>query len=174
MAEADAEMLYRELTPVVGALGLELFDVELSAATIRVTVERDSGVDLDTLASANRAVSDALDRIDPMPGSYTLEVSSPGLERRLRRPAHFTRALGETVSMRLLPGSGEVRRLRGRLAEADEHGVLVESPELPGGSARIAYDRIERARTVFEWGAKSAPSPSRVKAPKGKERATTS
>ncbi len=174
MAEGDAEMLYGELTPVVDALGLELLDVELSAATVRVTVDRDSGVDLDTLAAANRAVSGALDRIDPMPGSYTLEVSSPGLERRLRRPAHFARALGETVSVRLLAGTGDVRRLRGRLAEVDEHGVRVEGPEVPGGSARVAYDRIERARTVFEWGAKPAPSPSRARAPKGKERATTS
>jgi ribosome maturation factor RimP len=174
MAERDAEMLYGELTPVVTALGLELIDVELSAATVRVTVDRDGGVDLDTLATANRVVSGALDRIDPMPGSYTLEVSSPGLERRLRRPAHFTRALGETISVRLLAGSGEVRRLRGRLAEADEHGVRVEGPEVPGGSAHVAYDRIERARTVFEWGAKPAPSPSRARAPKGKERATTS
>jgi ribosome maturation factor RimP len=174
MAERDAETLYGELTPVVDALGLELVDVELSGVTVRVTVDRDGGVDLEALAVANGAVSDVLDRIDPLPGSYTLEVSSPGLERRLRRPAHFVHALGETVSVRLLPGSGEVRRLRGRLAEADEHGVRVEGPEVPGGSARVEYDTIERARTVFEWGAKPAPSPSRARAPKGRERATTS
>ncbi len=174
MAQEVAEMLYGELSPVVGALGLELVDVELSGATVRVTVEREGGVDLDALADANRVVSLALDRLDPIPARYTLEVSSPGLERRLRRPAHFARALGETVSVRLLPGAGDVRRLHGRLARADELGVQVEGPDVPGGSAHVAYDTIERARTVFEWGAKPAPSPSRAKAPKGRERATTS
>jgi ribosome maturation factor RimP len=173
MAQEVAEMLYEELSPVVDALGLELVDVELSGATVRVTLAREGGVDLDVLADANRVVSVALDRLDPIPGRYTLEVSSPGLERRLRRPAHFARALGETVSLRLLPGTSEVRRLHGRLAGADELGVQVEGPDVPGGSARVAYDTIERARTVFEWGAKPAPSPSRAKAPKGRERATT-
>ncbi len=174
MAEGVAEMLYDELSPIVGALGLELVDVELTGATVRVTVDRDGGVDLDGLADANRVVSGALDRLDPIPGRYTLEVSSPGLERRLRRPAHFTRALGETVSVWLLPGTPPARRLQGRLADADELGVRVEGPDVPGGSAHVAYDTIERARTVFEWGAKPAPSPSRAKAPKGRERATTS
>jgi ribosome maturation factor RimP len=174
MADGVAETLYGELSPTVDALGLELVDVELSGATVRVTVDRDGGIDLDGLAEANRAVSGALDRLDPIPGRYTLEVSSPGLERRLRRPEHFARALGETVSVRLLPGTGEVRRFRGRLAGADERGVRVEGPEVPGGSAHVSYDTIERARTVFEWGAKPAPSPSRAKSPKGRERATTS
>jgi len=174
MAEGVAEMLYDELAPVVDALGLELVDVELTGATVRVTVDRDGGVDLDALADANRVVSGALDRLDPIQSRYTLEVSSPGLERRLRRPAHFTRALGETVTLRLLPGAGDVRRLEGRLADADGCGVRIEGPDVPGGSASVAYDTIERARTVFEWGAKPAPSPSRAKAPKGRERATTS
>jgi ribosome maturation factor RimP len=114
-------------------------------------------------------VSAALDRIDPLPGRYTLEVSSPGVERRLRRPEHFTRAIGETVSVRLVEGAGEVRRLQGRLTAADADGVEVEGPDLPGGAARIPYNEIDRARTVFEWGAKPAPSPSRAKGRKGRE-----
>jgi ribosome maturation factor RimP len=174
MAEGVAETLHGELSPVVGALGLELVDVELTGGTVRVTVDRDGGVDLDALSEANRAVSGALDRLDPLPGRYTLEVSSPGLERRLRTPAQFARAVGATVAVRLLPGAGEVRRLEGRLTDADPSGVRLEGPEVPGGAAHVAYDTIERARTVFEWGAKPAPSPSRAKAPKGRERATTS
>ncbi len=173
MAEAVADTLYGELSPVVDGLGLELVDVELSGASVRVTVDRDGGVDLEAVADASRAVSRALDALDPIPGRYTLEVSSPGLERRLRRPVHFARALGETVSVRLLPGTGEVRRLQGRIAAADERGVRIEGPEVPGGGAHLDYDTIERARTVFEWGAKPAPTPSRGKSPKRKERATT-
>lgn len=174
MAGTTVETLYRELSPVVAALGLELVDVELSAATVRVTVDRDGGIDLDALAAANREVSGALDRLDPLPGRYTLEVSSPGVERRLRTPEHFERAVGETVSVRLVPGTGEVRRLQGRLASVDDQGVVVEGPDVPGGSAAVGFQTIERARTVFEWGASGAPSPSRAKGRKGKERATTS
>ncbi len=173
MAEAVADTLYGELSPVVDGLGLELVDVELSGASVRVTVDRAGGVDLEALAEASRTVSRALDDLDPIPGRYTLEVSSPGLERRLRRPVHFARALGQTVSVRLLPGTGEVRRLRGQLVDADERGVRIEGPEVPEGCAYLAFDTIERARTVFEWGAKSAPTPSRGKAPKRRERATT-
>lgn len=174
MPGTTVETLEGELSPVVVALGLELVDVEVSAATIRVTVDREGGIDFDGLAAANRAVSGALDRLDPMPGRYTLEVSSPGVERRLRTPAHFARAVGETVSVRLVPGAGETRRVQGRLASADDHGIVLEGPEVPGGSAALGFHTIERARTVFEWGASAAPSPSRAKGRKGKERATTS
>lgn len=173
MAQETAETLYGALSPVVAALDLELVDVELSAATVRVTVDREGGIDLDSLAAANRAVSDALDAIDPLPGRYTLEVSSPGLERRLRTPAHFAKALGEVVSIRLLPGAGETRRVQGTVTSADERAVSLEGPELPGGALSVAYDTIERARTVFEWGAKPAPSPSKAKGHKAKEKART-
>jgi ribosome maturation factor RimP len=161
MDKDAADTLYGELSPVVGALGLELVDVESAAATIRVTVERDGGVDLDALAAANRAVSSALDRIDPLPGRYTLEVSSPGLERRLRTPGHFARAVGETVTVRVLPGTAAERRLHGRLVTADADGIVVEGPEVPGGSASLGYAQIERARTVFEWGSPPAPRGAR-------------
>lgn len=152
MDKDAADALCSELSPVVAALGLELVDVEAGGATVRVTVDREGGVDLDALAAANRAVSTWLDRVDPMPGRYTLELSSPGLERRLRTPAHFARALGETVTVRVLPGAAAERRLRGRLAGADDDGIVVEGPEVPGGSASLRYAQIERARTVFEWG----------------------
>ena len=176
MGDRAADKLYGELAPVVAALGLDLVDVEVSAATVRVTVDRDGGVDLDTLTGANRAVSSTLDRIDPMPGRYTLEVSSPGIERRLRTPAHFARAVGETVSLRLVAdpgeGPGAVRRVHGVLVSAGAGGVVLEGAEVPDGSLAVAYDRIERARTVFEWGAKPAPSPGRAKGGK-RERVRT-
>lgn len=162
MGERREAELVGELAPVVDALGLDLVDVELSAATVRVTVDREGGVDLEALTAANRAVSRVLDRLDPVAGRYTLEVSSPGLERRLRTPAHFARAVGETVSVVLVPGS-EVRRLRGVLTGAGAERVRIEGPDVPSGEASLTYEQIERARTVFEWGAKPAPSPSRAK-----------
>ena len=153
-----ASRLQEVLSPVVRALGLELFDVEVAAGLVRVTVDRQGGVDLDGLAAANKAVSRALDEHDPLPGRYTLEVTSPGLERKLRTPAPFARAVGETVSVRLVPGEEEPRRFQGRLAVADAEGIEVDQPE---GSRRVPYDRVERARTVFEWGPTPPPGGGR-------------
>jgi ribosome maturation factor RimP len=155
----DMTDLAGALSPVVEALGLELVDVEIHGAQLTVFVDREGGVGLDDLGEATKDVSAALDRIDPMPGRYTLTVSSPGLERRLRTPAHFARAIGETVTVRVDAGTADVRRLTGTLESADETGCTLALPDMPGGEVRISYDQIERARTVFEWG----PAPRRAK-----------
>jgi ribosome maturation factor RimP len=147
------------LSPLLEARGLDLVDVELHGSELTVYVDRQGGVDLDTLGEATRAVSAALDGIDPLPGRYTLAVSSPGLERRLRTPAHFMRAVGEAVTVRVHGGTSEVRRVSGTLEAADEAGFTLVGPDLPDGSLRIAYGEIERARTIFEWG----PQPKRVR-----------
>src|SRR5215469_2640069 len=148
----DTTDLADALSPVVEALGMELVDVEVNGAQLTVFVDREGGVGLDDLGEATREVSAALDRIDPMPGRYTLTVSSPGLERRLRTPAHFARAVGETVTVRVDAGTADVRRLTGTLASADESSFTLTGADVPGGEERISYEQIERARTVFEWG----------------------
>jgi ribosome maturation factor RimP len=150
---AVSEDLFRALSPVVGDCGLELVDVETGPGLVRVTVDRPGGgADLEMLAGANRAVSRALDDLDPMPGRYTLEVTSPGLERRLRTPEHFARAVGEVVSVRTTPGGASTRRVQGQLTAADPDGFTIEGADVPGGTLRLGYDAVERARTVFEWG----------------------
>jgi ribosome maturation factor RimP len=146
------------LAPVLEARGLDLVDVEVHGAQLTVFVDKEGGVGLDELGDATKDVSAALDEIDPMPGRYTLSVSSPGLERRLRTPAHFARAVGEKVTVRVGAGTADVRRLTGLLTEADGSGCTLRGPDLPGGGIRIAYDDIERARTIFEWG----PEPKRA------------
>jgi ribosome maturation factor RimP len=148
-----------QLSPLLEAKGLDLVDVELRGAELTVFVDREGGVDLEALSDATRAVSAALDEIDPLPGRYTLSVSSPGLERRLRTPSHFRRAIGEAVTIRVHGGTESVRRVSGTLESADESGCTLVGSEVPDGSLRIAYDEIERARTVFEWG----PQPKRVR-----------
>jgi ribosome maturation factor RimP len=148
----DTTDLAGALSPLLEGRGLDLVDVEVHGAQLTVFVDREGGVGLDELGEATREVSAALDDLDPMPGRYTLSVSSPGLERRLRTPAHFARAVGETVTMRIDAETPEVRRITGTLQAADDAGCTLAGPEVPGGELRIAYDRIERARTVFEWG----------------------
>ncbi len=147
------------LSPILEARGLDLVDVELHGAQLTVFVDREGGIGLDELGETTREVSAALDDLDPIPGRYTLSVSSPGLERRLRTPAHFARAVGQTVTIRMDAGTADVRRITGTLDGADETGCTLSGPEVPGGEMRIAYDQIERARTVFEWG----PAPRKSK-----------
>ena len=147
------------LAPILESRGLDLVDVEVRGTQLTVFVDKEGGVGLDELGDATRDVSAALDEIDPIPGRYTLSVSSPGLERRLRTPAHFGRAVGEKVTVRVNAGTAEVRRLTGTLTGADSTGCTLTGPEVPDGEIRIAYGDIERARTVFEWG----PVPKRAK-----------
>jgi ribosome maturation factor RimP len=148
----STDTLTNALSPILQARGLDLVDVEIHGAQLTVFVDREGGINLDELGEATRDVSAALDEIDPIPGRYTLSVSSPGLERRLRTPEHFARALGETVTLRIHAGTADVRRVTGTLQSADEAGCTLVGPEVPEGELPFAYDQIERARTVFEWG----------------------
>ena len=116
------------LSPVLEARGLDLVDVELRGTQLTVFVDKVGGVGLDELGEATKDVSAALDEIDPIPGRYTLSVSSPGLERRLRTPAHFVRAVGEKVTVRVHAGTADVRRLTGTLSAADDYGLHAERP----------------------------------------------
>ena len=155
------------LGDILRPLGLDLYDVELTAGTLAVTVSRPGGVDLDALAGASNAISAWLDEADPIPGHFTLDVSSPGLERKLRTSEHFAGARGETVTLREHRDGEPTRRLQGEVLAADESAVTVRDDSL--GEVRVPYGAIERARTVFLWGPSPKPSPS-----KGKAAATTS
>jgi ribosome maturation factor RimP len=152
------------LAPIVAALGLELYDAEFVAGTLHVVVTRPGGVDLEALTAANRALSEWLDANDPIAGRYTLDVSSPGLERRLRTPAHFASAVGEVVRLRERRENEPTRRLEGVVVTADDTSVTIA--DAGAGSVVVALGAVERARTVFAWGA-SAPDAKRTKKVKG-------
>jgi ribosome maturation factor RimP len=151
----------RELVrPLLTARDLDLYDVEMAGPVLRVVVDTSSGLDLDVLSDATRAVSRALDEADPISGAYTLEVTSPGLERRLRTPEHFERAVGEQVKVKAGPAAGADRRVAGLLTAADATGITVRTGVDDTGTPverQLAYDDIERARTVFEWGPGEKP-----------------
>jgi ribosome maturation factor RimP len=151
------------LQPVLGAAGLELVDVEMRSGVLLVTVDGAGGVDLGALTDANRAVSAVLDELDAIPGRYSLEVSSPGVERTLRTPAHFVKAVGETVSVKTRPQVPGERRLRGRLVAADDDGFNLEA-EGGSGPVRLAYSDVDRVRTVFVWGPETGAPGGRSKA----------
>ena len=141
--------------PVLEADGLELVDVLFARGSLQLFVDRPGGVDLDAISAVSATVSRLLDEDDPLPGRYTLEVSSPGLERPLRRPEHFRRFVGTTVAVKTMPDVEGERREQGVLEMADDEGIVV-------AGRRLSYDDIERARTVFEWGPAPKPGAGRA------------
>lgn len=160
------------ILPELAEHALDLYDLEFVQGTLRVTVDREGGADLEAIGSITRAISRLIDEHDPIPGRFTLEVTSPGLERSLRTPAHFVGAVGETITGKTRPGVEGDRRFRGVLSSADDDGIVVDDD---GGETRhLAHDEIDKARTVFDWGPApkpgarpSGPSPStKQKAPK--------
>ncbi|HWL41628.1 MAG TPA: ribosome maturation factor RimP [Ilumatobacter sp.] len=162
MAESPVLDRVRVLVaPIVSDLQLDLYDIEQRGGTLRVTLDTpagaEAGIDLEQLALATRLISRELDHTDPIPGRYTLEVSSPGVERPLRTPEHFARVIGEPVTVRLVaPDANGQRRFEGRLVAADATTATVLTDT---GERTLALAQVERAKTVFEWG--PAPKPGK-------------
>ena len=159
------ERVNQLVEPICADLGVDLFDVDHAGGILRVTVEREGGVDIGTISLITRELSRALDHDDPIPGRYTLEVSSPGLERPLRRQSHFVRSIGQRIKVKTKPHVEGERRLEGTLAAAGDDGIQLVVDDATTHS--LAYDDIERSNTIFEWG----PAPKPGKKP-GKASAT--
>jgi ribosome maturation factor RimP len=142
----DAEALIR---PVIEGEGLELVDVtfgrESGRRILRVTVDRYGGVDLDTISQLSGKVSRRLDLEGFEPGPYALEVTTPGIERPLRRPQDFRRAVGERVRVKTEEGV-----LEGELRAAGEDEIRIAALE---GERRVGLDEVAAARTVVDWDA---------------------
>jgi ribosome maturation factor RimP len=140
----DAETLVR---PVVEGAGLELVDVtfgrEGGRRILRLTVDRDGGVDLDQISQISEKVSRRLDLEGFEPGPYALEVTTPGLERPLRSPHDFRRAIGERVRVRTADAV-----IEGSLRDADDDAITVAEPE---GARVLRVADVRSARTVVDW-----------------------
>lgn len=158
MVATQATELWDVIGSYLGAEDLELDDLEISGSDrgrlIRVIVDAEGGVGVDRLAETSRAVSRMLDAHDPFDGAYTLEVTSPGLERKLRRPRHYEKSIGKLVTVKHRTESGATERHRGVLTAADDQGCVVE---VDGEAHRLAYADVTSAQTVFEWKAKPKP-----------------
>ena len=151
MGDKDVEAL---VGPVVEAAGLEVWEVgfgrEQGRRVLRVMVDREGGVDLDTIAELSERLSRRLD-LEGFAGdaSYALEVSSPWLERGLRTPRHFERSVGEQVKVKTVEPVEGRRVHEGALVSADAEAIVIASA---GGELRVPYVGIASARTVFTWG----------------------
>lgn len=152
------------LDPVVATLDVELVDVEWNGNTLRVVIDgpSDQGVTTDQLAKVNRLAGPILDQHEPIPGRYTLEVSSPGVERSLSKPDHYARAVGEDVIVKLNPGV-EPRRIKGTLVSSDAEMAVIDANEIDGVDLKATEQHtvnlldVAKARTFFDWGPKPKP-----------------
>ncbi|MBI4934540.1 MAG: ribosome maturation factor RimP [Actinobacteria bacterium] len=168
------------VAPIVADLKLDLYDLEFRGGVLRITIDTppgsEGGVTLESIALVTRLLSRELDHDDPMPGHYTLEVTSPGLERQLRLPAHFQRELGKTVSVRLRDATHDARRFQGVLVAATDTEATIRLDELDAEGSFVdrivPYTQIDRAKTVFIWEKAPKPSEAPKKKPASKKPAT--
>jgi ribosome maturation factor RimP len=141
--------LQKLLEPTIERLGYELTDLETrlsgQGGHLRLTIDKPDGIDLDDCEKVSHAVSALLDVEDPVPGNYNLEVSSPGLDRKLTKVEHFQRFEGETLKITMrFPIAGR-RRFRGKLTSSDDENIVVE---VDGESHSLPLTMIDTARLV--------------------------
>jgi ribosome maturation factor RimP len=152
MAALLREKLIALSEPLLEKLGFELVDLEYAAgrahAVVRVFIDRPQGVGVDDCERVSHELAGLLDVEDPVPIGYTLEVSSPGLDRVLRTPAHFQRFVGERIWLELkFPRDGR-RRYTGRLGAASPQGIELT---VDGAIVAVTFAEIGRARLAPQW-----------------------
>ena len=157
--DATRDRVEAELTPPLQSLGLDLEALELTPAgrrrVLRVAVDQDGGVTSDDLAEATKVVSETLDASDVMgEQSYTLEVTSRGVDRPLTLPRHWRRNTTRLVAVTLADESS----VTGRIASADDDGadLAIESGEQRGETVRVAFADVRRALVQIEFNRKEA------------------
>ena len=146
-----SDEIQKLLDPAIERLGYELTDLEVrlggQGGLIRLTIDKPDGIDLDDCEKVSHAMSALLDVEDPVPGNYNLEVSSPGLDRKLTKVEHFQRFEGETLKVTMrFPIEGR-RRFRGKLVSSNEQDIVVE---VDGESHSLPLAMIDTARLVPE------------------------
>jgi ribosome maturation factor RimP len=142
--------------PYLAAEHIELDDLEVTGAgrgrRVVVVVDGD-GLDVDRLAEVSRGLSRLLDHESDLDGSYQLEVSSPGLERKLRRPGHFVKSVGREVRAKVRLDDHNAT-IAGVIVDADESEFTIDLGE---ETLTVPYDAVIKASTVFRW--EKAPKP---------------
>jgi ribosome maturation factor RimP len=144
---AVTDRLQALIEPVVVDLGYELVGVEYLSnpknRVVRIYIDAEpDGIGVEDCEAVSREVSALFDVEEPVPGHYTLEVSSPGIERPLFTGAHFARFVGETAAVQLLVPIGNRRRFKGVIVRADEVGVVLN---VDGEEVEMAVADIARA-----------------------------
>ena len=137
---------------LVASEGMELVDLEYRREgrrwMLRLFIDKDDGVTLDDCSSISRELGDLLDVKDIIPQAYVLEVSSPGLNRRIRKKEDFARFAGQKVKLRLVAPIDGRRKIVGELEGVEDEAVVVAAPE---GRCSVALKDIARANLIYEF-----------------------
>lgn len=150
------DRLQEVITPILWSLGLELVEVvcvgQGSRSVVRVLIDKPGGVTITDCEQAHKALGPALDVADPFPHAYTLEVSSPGLDRPFKRLQDYQRALGKQVTLKLRQPHEGQWRVTGELTHADEQVVVVavSSGKAQPQALRLAPQEIVDARLLLK------------------------
>ncbi len=140
------------LEPIADGFGYMLWDVEYvkegAEMILRITIDKEEGIDIEDCEKMHRAIDPVLDEADPIEVSYRLEVSSPGVERTISRPEHYTACIGEKVEAKLYAPLNGQKKLIGILAAADEKTFTLET-EIE--SIVIEKSACAKLATIFEW-----------------------
>lgn len=141
------------VSPVAEKMGIMLWDVEFvkegSRRILRITIDSDAGIDIDTCESFHRTIDPMLDEADPIEESYYLEVTSPGIERQIKTDAHIKACTGERVELRLYTPRNGAKAFVGVLSGLDEDGRVVI--ETDGGRMKFEKSEIAKLQTVFDF-----------------------
>ena len=139
------------VAPIVENLGYSLYDIEYLKEGkewfLRLYIDNDKGIDLDDCEKVSNAVSDELDRVDPIESAYSLEVSSCGLERRLRETKHFEAALNKNIEISLFKPINKKKKFVGVLKKVDNDIIEI----LDENKVEISFDNISNAKILFNW-----------------------
>ncbi len=150
-----AQELIALLEPLAVSHGLQLVTVEVAGAarhrTVRVYLDREGGIDIDAIAAANAWISEALDTVSRLPGPYTLEVSSPGIERPLRTLGDFARYVGSRATVRTSRAFAGMTSFTGTITGVENDVVGFERE---GASIHVPLADIERARIKTDFSGK--------------------
>ena len=158
-ANAQAEV-QRIAEAIASPLGLEIVEVELKGAgknqLLRITIDRPEGIDNQDgvthtdCETISREVGEALDAEDPIAGPYQLEVTSPGVERKLKKWQDWERFRGQKAKIVLREPVGEWKHFDGVIAQAaEDHSLTVELAD--GATVTFPFEQVERANLKFEW-----------------------
>lgn len=162
LTPAHEVQLEQWLEEACEAFELELYDVEFQAQgkwIIRAFVEppgkyeAGQGVSIEQCAQVSRYLEALMDVDESIPERYTLEVSSPGIERRLNKPAHYQKMLGETISLKLRKSIQGQYRITGTLVAFEDHTVTVDAEDEQGQMQRLSVElpEIKRANVTFDF-----------------------
>lgn len=154
-AQPVADRLQGIISPILWTLGLELVDVECLGrgprSVVRVLIDKPGGVSIADCEQAHKALGPALDVADPFPHAYTLEVSSPGLNRPFKRSQDYQRAIGKEVSLKLRQPFEGQWRITGRLMQVDEEAVVLTVADMHMPQPlRLSRDMIAEAKLVVK------------------------